>query len=181
MHNISIFYKETKNEKDGSSIAQYYNTNFLISNLNIHIYRVVSSYCDKKSRYRKRQRLLQVIINLSNTSLTLNLSRLDEVKNNMKEAISNLTINFKGHRTACNFSCYAVSLSGQKEVLMSRGTSWQRSSYVCGAIRWRRAKEEEAPRTFPITSRAAKLEQPHFCVRGCLLPRAADQLLLAEC
>jgi len=41
------------------------------------------------------------------------------------------------------------------------------------------AKEEEAPRTFLITSHAAKLEQLYFCVRGyLLLPRIeiADQL-----
>jgi len=38
------------------------------------------------------------------------------------------------------------------------------------------AKEEETPRTFLITSHAAKLEQPRFCDGGCPPSPSRDQL-----
>jgi len=104
---------------------------FLISNLNIllcnrTVYGAVAKNRDNVESDRDYHKLLQII--------TLRLHLLDyhhqiivilmKEKQHEKETISNLTINFRGHRTACNFSRFTVSMSGQKEVLISRGTSW---------------------------------------------------------
>jgi len=104
-----------------------YNINFF--NIQFEYFYVTVRFIELSQRIETTSEAIETTTNYYSTSTFLRLSssnhcHLNEKKQHERETISNLTINFRGHRTDCNFSCFTVSMSGQKEVLMSRGTSW---------------------------------------------------------
>lgn len=122
--------RKTENEKRPKGSSQYYNTNIINIQFEYsQVYRIVS-YSYRVIAIKNRDNVSEAIETATNcyksarvSYIKLFLSRSEEfqVTSNTREDIFNFTINFRGHQTACNFSCFAVSLSDQKK---SVNESW---------------------------------------------------------